>query len=237
MTKTHFTLGQGKSTGEIKIIIIVIYFQVSNINVSILSIKCQFVLSLVWRRRIPLLVWRRYLLASSKQNEGRDNGVPRKDKPSDTITFDLQFDNCSVNCCYNDYYGRRCTYSFAFCARLFDCLLALNSLPRRAPCLCLVTQSTRFSPLFEFPNKPRSRRWSSVRCRLSKIRRSLQTPPWLQTLALALPPGIRRFSVGLWIWRFEINIKLWPVNIVIPFDRDDGRSKVFQAPAIKAQRA
>ena len=41
----------------------------------------------------------------SRQNRMRDgtvdNGFPRKDHPSDAVTFVLQLDNVFCNCCYN----------------------------------------------------------------------------------------------------------------------------------------
>ena len=46
------------------------------------------------------------------------------------------------------------------------------------------------------------------------IRRFLRAPTRLRTLLLALPPRIRRSSVGLRTGRFEINIELWPVYAV-----------------------
>ena len=46
------------------------------------------------------------------------------------------------------------------------------------------------------------------------IRRFLRAPTRLRTLLLALPPRIRRSSVGLRTGWFEINIELWPVYAV-----------------------
>ena len=117
------------------------------------------------------------------QNRMRDGTMAFRAKTSHRTLLHSFYDSimCSINCCYNDRYGCCCKHSSA-ASRAFDCLLVLNSSPRGTPFLCLVTQGTRFCPLFEFLNEPRLRRCGSTYDASSELRHDFE-----RSCSLCLP--------------------------------------------------